>query len=90
MGDGEKRVRTVTALVNTVVAIAPFAFVAVIALPVTCVCEGLAYVAEHTCLYSLLWIVLTHEHMRRCRRFSERSKWSPVSLASKDMRMLIV
>ena len=55
------------ALVNAIIAIAPVAFVAVVALPVACIRECFTDIAEDSDFLPFLWVVFAHERMRRRR-----------------------
>jgi hypothetical protein len=78
------------ALVDTVITVTPVAFIAVVALPITGVGIGSAYVAESAYLYPLLRIVFAHEHMRRGRGFGEWRHWSTIPMPNEDMRVFVV
>ena len=56
-----------TALIDAVVAVAPLAFVAIVALPVACIRERFADIAKHSDFLPLLRVVFAHERMRRHR-----------------------
>ena len=56
-----------TALVDAVVAVTPLAFVAVVALPVTCIRERFTDIAEDSDFLPFLRVVFAHERMRRRR-----------------------
>jgi hypothetical protein len=82
--------RTVTPLVDAIVAIAPVAFVAIVTFPVAGVGVCLAHVAEDANLYPLLGVVLTHEHMGGCRGFGQGRHGSAISMPDQDMRVLVI
>lgn len=52
------------AFINAIIAVSPLALVAIVTLPVACICERFAYVAEYTGFHSLLRIVFAHQDMR--------------------------
>jgi hypothetical protein len=82
--------RAVVASVNAVITIAPVAFIAIVALPIACICKRLAHVTEHTNLHSLFGVVLAHEHMWWCCGFCERRRWPAIPMPNQDMRMLVI
>jgi hypothetical protein len=78
------------ALVDAVITIAPVAFIAIVALPIACICERFAHVTEHANLNSLFGIVLAHQHMWWCCRFCERRHRPAIPMSNEDMGMLVV
>lgn len=82
--------RAVAALVDTVVAVTPFAFVAVVTFPVAGVCERFADVTEDTSFLPLLRVVLAHECMWRGGRFNKLCERPSIPLPGEHMRMLTV
>jgi hypothetical protein len=78
------------ALVDAIIAIAPVAFVAVVAFPVACICVRFAHVAEHANFHPFFGVVLAHQHMWRCCRFRERRHWPTIPVTDKNMWMLMV
>ena len=65
VSDRKERMCAMTTLVDAVVAVAPFAFVAVVALPVACIRECFTNVAKYANFLSLLRVVFAHQYMRR-------------------------
>jgi hypothetical protein len=79
-----------SALVYTVIAIAPGTFVADIALPITTVRKCFAYFTENAGFQSLGGLISGHQSMRRSSRFSEWCGRSSISVADQDMRILMI
>jgi hypothetical protein len=77
-------------LIDAVVAIAPFPFVAILALPVTRVRECFADVAENASFKSLSRVVFAHQDMRRSVGFGERSQRSSISVSSEYVRVFVI
>ena len=79
-----------TALVDTVVAETPIAFITVIAFPIACIGIRGAGIAEDAGFQALPGIIFTHEHIRWACRLSERRQWSAIAVSDEDMGMLVV
>lgn len=82
--------RAMMSLINAIVAIAPVAFVAIIALPVAGVGVRLTHVAENSNFHPLLGIILTHKYMWRCCRFSQGCHWPAIPVSDENMGMLMI
>lgn len=65
MRNRKERMRAMTALIDAIIAVAPFTLITVVALPIASVGESLADVAENSNFSPLIRIVLTHEDVRR-------------------------
>lgn len=88
--DRNKGMRTVMALVDAIIAIAPVAFIAIVALPVAGIGICLAHVAEDADFDPFLGIVLAHEHMWRCCGLCQWRHGSAISMPDEDMGVLVV
>lgn len=89
-GDGDERMSAVVALIDAVVAVAPIAFITVVALPIAGIGIRSANVTEDAYFYSLLGIVLAHEHMRWGRRFRQRRHWSAIPMSNENMWVFMI
>jgi hypothetical protein len=82
--------RAMSPLIHTVIAKAPVALVAVVALPIAGVGEGFASVAEDAFFEPLCGSVLAHEHMRRGCRLSEWRGWQSITVPGENVGLLMV
>ena len=82
--------RAMMALVNAIIAIAPVAFVAVVALPVAGIGVCLAHVAEDSNFHPFPGIVLAHKHMWRRCRFCQWCHRPAIPMSNKDMGVLMI
>jgi hypothetical protein len=78
------------ALVDTVIAVTPVAFIAVVALPITGIGIGSANIAESAYFYPLLRIVFAHEHMRRGCGFRKWRHWSTITMPNENVWVFVV
>jgi hypothetical protein len=89
-GDRNEGMCAVVALVDAVIAVAPVAFVTVVAFPVACIGIGFAHIAKDANLHPLFGVIFAHEYMWRCCGFCERRCRPAITMPNKDMRMLMV
>lgn len=89
VGYGEKGMCAVAALVDAAVAVAPFAFVAVVAFPVARVGPRAADIAEDAGFKPALRVVFADEGARGCRAFSWWVSRPSVFVAPKDVRVFM-
>ena len=76
-------------LVDAVIAVSPFPFVAVVAFPITCVRPLATDVAEHTSLQSLIRIIFARKCAWRCNAIGELELRFPILVSTEDVRILV-
>jgi len=89
MGEREKGMCAMLALIDAIIAKAEVAFVTVVALPVTSYGKRLARIAKHALFQPVLGIIFAHEHMWRCQRLCQRCQRRPVPMPSQHMRLFV-